>query len=82
MTTTAHFTRHRSGTLDGLVNDKPIALRLPREELAQAHAYADAEGRSSSNFARLVFLMGMQVYREHGRLSMPVAATATTTGTI
>lgn len=80
MTTPAYLTRRRSGTLDGLVNDKPIALRLPKDELAAAHACADAEGRSASNFARLIHLMGMQMYREHGRLSMPVTATTTATG--
>lgn len=73
MTTPAQLTRRHSGALDRLVHEKPIALRLEKQELATAHAKAKAEGRSSSNFARLIHLMGMAEYRRRGRIEVPAA---------
>lgn len=70
MTTSANLTRRHSAALGGLVNDKPIALRLEQKELEEAHKLAKAEGRSSSNFARMVYLMGVAEYRRKGRIEL------------
>ena len=74
MTTTTHMTRHRSGTLDSTARVPHIALRLAAAELEEALACAQAEGRTAGNFARLVYLMGMDVYRTQGYLAMPEGA--------
>lgn len=71
MTTAAQLTRHHSASVDRLVHEKPIALRLDKQELADAHAQAKAQGRSSSNFARLIHLMGMAEFRRRGRIELP-----------
>lgn len=42
-----------------LRHDKPIALRLTDEERRKAFECAQADGRSASNFARLMFLRGL-----------------------
>lgn len=73
MTTAAQLTRHHSASVDRLVHEKPIALRLEKQELADAHAQAKAQGRSSSNFARLIHLMGMAEYRRRGCIELPAA---------
>lgn len=74
MTTTTHMTRHRSGTLDSTTRVPHIALRLAAAELEEALVCAQAEGRTAGNFARLVYLMGMDVYRTQGYLAMPEGA--------
>ncbi len=74
MTTATHMTRHRSGTLDSAARVPHIALRLAAPELAEALACAQAEGRTAGNFARLVYLMGMDVYRAQGYVAMPEGA--------
>ena len=80
MTTAAQRTLHQSARSDKrLVNDKPIALRLEKAELSEAHAAAESQGRSSSNFARLIYLMGMSVYRETGRIELPARAVQNST---
>lgn len=68
------MTRHRSGTLDSTARVPHIALRLAAAELEEALACAQAEGRTAGNFARLVYLMGMDVYRTQGYLAMPEGA--------
>lgn len=68
MTTQAQLTRKHSASAERLVHEKPIALRLEKQELALAHELAKAEGRSSSNFCRLIHLMGMAEYRRRGRI--------------
>ncbi len=73
MTTTAQLTRKHSGSVERLVHEKPIPLRLAKNELAEAHDKARAEGRSSSNFCRLIHLMGMARYRELGRVELGAA---------
>lgn len=70
MTTSAQLTRKHSGSVERLMHEKPIALRLEKRELEEAHAKAKAEGRSSSNFARMVYLMGMAEYRRKGRIEL------------
>lgn len=70
MTTSAQLTRKHSGSVERLVHEKPIALRLEKHELEDAHAKAKAEGRSSSNFCRLIHLMGMAEYRRKGRIEL------------
>lgn len=74
MTTTTHMTRHRSGTLDSTARVPHIALRLAAAELDEALTCAQAEGRTAGNFARLVYLMGVDVYRQQGYLAMPDGA--------
>ena len=76
MTTSAQLTRKHSGSVERLVHEKPIALRLEKHELHEAHDRAKAEGRSSSNFCRLIHLMGMAEYRRRGRIELAVANTA------
>lgn len=46
-----------------LRHDKPIALRLTDEERRKAFEYAQADGRSASNFARQMFLRGLADYQ-------------------
>lgn len=72
-TTSAQLTRKHSGSVARLVHEKPIALRLEKHELEEAHEKAKAEGRSSSNFARMVYLMGMAEYRRKGRIELTAA---------
>ncbi|QKV52630.1 hypothetical protein [Comamonas antarctica] len=74
MTIAMHMTRHRSGTLDRPTRISHIALRLAETELVEALTFAQAEGRSAGNFARLVYLMGVNVYRAQGYLAMPEGA--------
>lgn len=74
MTTTTYMTRHRSGTLDSTARTSHIALRLAAAELDEALACAQAEGRTAGNFARLVYLMGVDVYRLKGYLAIPEGA--------
>ena len=68
MTTPAHQTRHRSATVEPLMHAKPIPLRLTGEELERAWAGAQHEGRSASNFIRMIHNMGMEQYAKHGRI--------------
>ncbi|QXZ10256.1 hypothetical protein KUF54_03075 [Comamonas sp. Y33R10-2] len=70
MTTTQQSTRSRSATLDGLCIDKPIPLRLTASERDEALQAADEQGRSASNFARLIYRMGMQQFRRTGRIQL------------
>ena len=74
MTAATNMTRHRSGTLDSTARVPHIALRLAAAELDEALACAHAEGRTAGNFARLVYLMGVDVYRLKGYLAMPEGA--------
>ena len=71
--TPAHLTRKHSGSVERLVHEKPIALRLETHELQEAHAKAKAEGRSSSNFCRLIYLMGVAEFRRRGRIELTAA---------
>lgn len=71
--TPAHLTRKHSGSVERLVHEKPIPLRLAEKELTEAHDKARAEGRSASNFCRLIHLMGMARYREVGRVELSAA---------
>lgn len=73
MTTSAQLTRKYSGSVERLVHEKPIALRLEKHELQAAHDKAKAEGRSSSNFCRLIHLMGMAEYHRRGRIELTAA---------
>lgn len=45
-----------------LVNDVPIAMRLPPAEHRRTQAHAGREGRSVANFARRIYLMGLAQY--------------------
>lgn len=45
-----------------LINNVPIALRLPPAEHQRTQAHAGREGRSAANFARRVYLMGLAQY--------------------
>ena len=65
--------RSRWQTRSGLVNDKPIALRLTADELQQAQDLAAIEERTPGNLARVLFHMGMAVYRQHRRIHLPTA---------
>lgn len=71
--TAAQLTRKHSGSVERLVHEKPIALRLEKHELQEAHDKASHEGRSSSNFCRLIHLMGMAEYRRRGRIELTAA---------
>lgn len=74
--TPAALTRKHSGSVERLAHEKPIALRLQERELSEAHEKAKAEGRSSSNFCRLIHLMGMAEYRRRGRIELTAADVA------
>ena len=57
-----------------LVNEVPIAMRLPPAEHQRTHAYATGEGRSVANFARRVYLIGLAQYEaELKRSGTPTA---------
>lgn len=73
MTTSAQLTRKHSSSVERLVHEKPIALRLEKRELQDAHDMAKAEGRSSSNFCRLIYLMGVAEFRRRGRIELTAA---------
>lgn len=45
-----------------LRHDKPIALRLTDEERERTFKCAQADGRSASNFARLMYLRALAEY--------------------
>ena len=45
-----------------LVNEVPIAMRLPPAEHQRTQVYASGEGRSVANFARRIYLMGLAQY--------------------
>lgn len=45
-----------------VVNDFPLALRLPINEHQRTRDHAAREGRSLANFARRVYLMGLAQY--------------------
>ena len=45
-----------------LVNEVPVALRLPPAEHQRTQAHASREGRSVANFARRVYLIGLAQY--------------------
>ena len=79
MTTPAHQTRHRSATVEPLMHAKPIPLRLTGEELERAWAGAQHEGRSASNFIRMIHNMGMEQYAKHGRIVLGHHDTGTAT---
>lgn len=70
MSTNAQITRHRSGAVGRLEHEKPIALRLMPAERLEALEKAAAEDRSASNFARLIYLMGMEQYKQRGRIEL------------
>lgn len=74
MTTQAHQTRHRSATVEPLVHDKQIALRLTNGERQAVQSCASHEGRSQSNFARMIHLMGMEMYEYLGRIELGAMA--------
>ncbi|MDR3016465.1 MULTISPECIES: hypothetical protein [Delftia] len=81
MTTPAHQTRHRSATVEPLVHDKQIALRLTNGERHAVQGGASHEGRSQSNFARMIHLMGMELYEHLGRIELGAVARLTTRAT-
>ncbi len=56
--------RSRWQAASGLVNEKPIAMRLPPAEQADVEEMARNESRRPGNFARAVFRMGMPIYRQ------------------
>lgn len=78
MTTQAHQTRHRSATVEPLVHDKQIALRLTNGERLAVQSGASNEGRSQSNFARMIHLMGMEMYEHLGRIELGAMAKLST----
>lgn len=87
MTTPAHQTRHRSATVEPLLHARPIPLRLTETEHQRTWSHAAIEGRSASNFARMIHLMGMELYEYLGRVELGAmakistrAADSTTTG--
>ena len=43
--------------------NKPIAIRLGQQELDEVLQLARAEDRPAGNFARMVYLLGLAVYR-------------------
>lgn len=45
-----------------LVNEVPIAMRLPPAEHRRTQDHAGREGRSVANFARRVYLIGLAQY--------------------
>jgi hypothetical protein len=45
-----------------LVNEVPIAMRLPPAEHQRTQAHASREGRSAANFVRRVYLIGLAQY--------------------
>ncbi len=45
-----------------LLNEVPIAVRLPPAEHERTQAHASREGRSVANFARRVYLLGLAQY--------------------
>lgn len=45
-----------------LVNEVPIAMRLPPAEHERTQGHASREGRSVANFARRVYLLGLAQY--------------------
>ncbi|QPS83593.1 hypothetical protein I6G47_11240 [Delftia lacustris] len=79
MTTQAQMTRHRSATVEPLQHDKPVALRLTTSENTRLWGGARQEGRSASNFARMIHLMGMEQFEKHGRIVLGQADTGATT---
>jgi hypothetical protein len=60
---------------DPVLHDKPIALRLTEGERQRTLHYAQRDGRSASNFARLLFLRGLADY-EREQAQRPAAAQA------
>lgn len=46
-----------------LVHEKPIPLRMPAEELAETRQLAADENRSASNFALVVFRLGIAEFK-------------------
>lgn len=46
-----------------LVHEKPIPLRMPAEELAETRQLAANENRSASNFALVVFRIGIAEFK-------------------
>ena len=64
--TTARPSPARVHAAAPLLHDKPIPLRLTEDERNRTLQHAADEGRSASNFARLMFLRGMADYeRSH-----------------
>lgn len=63
---------HTKRNPDGLVTQKPIALRLMPEELREAESLASQAGISKSNLARQAFNAGLETVKN--RLQNPPAA--------
>lgn len=81
MTTQARQTRYGSATVETLVHDKQIALRLTNGERQDVQTCASQEGRSQSNFARMIHLMGMEMYEYLGRIELGAVSRLTTRAT-
>ena len=58
------------------LNDLQIALRLTDDERAQAFAMAEAEGRTTGNFVRQVYRLGLQQYLKQKPVSRVVRRVA------
>ena len=72
MTATANLQTSTRAALAVASVDKPIAIRLGQQELDEVLQLARAEDRPAGNFARMVYLLGLAVYREQGFLTLQI----------
>ncbi|WP_218240462.1 hypothetical protein [Comamonas fluminis] len=72
MTTTANTQPSPRAALASATVDKPIAIRLGRAELDEVLHFAHAEDLPAGNFARMIYLLGLAVYRQQGYLTLRV----------
>ena len=70
MTPTANIQPSPPAALSSAAADKPIAIRLGQTELDEVLHFAHAEDLPAGNFARMIYLLGLAVYRQQGYLTL------------
>ena len=60
------MTTPRSRAPNGVMSDKPVAMRLTADEKAGLGDMAQQQNRSKSSLARLIYLRGLQAMKAAG----------------
>lgn len=60
------MTTPRSRAPNGVMSDKPVAMRLKATEKADLVTMAEQQNRSESSLARLIYLRGLEAMKAAG----------------
>ena len=66
---TTHSVQHRKRAAAGVVNNKPIGVRLKPDELQRVKQIAELEHRTMAAVCRLAILRGLTEYEHAGLIN-------------